>query len=381
LHQALLDAIEQVKPPHEVSPDATAWKTYRSLVLRYVRSLNATVAASELGLSTRQAQRIHAIALDSLSAIIWEERRSAPAAGEPATLSAGVVSLTNDPDGEETLDEELQAILSGDHRDLEPFPVILRGVLATVDPVLQQRNVVVSVEIDEELSDRVAPHDLTRQALVQLVLGAVAYAPSSQIQISAVPRPAGAQIVVEILSKKQVTADFQPIDRRLRVASRLLAAMHGHLNVITEPALRIKAILPLGHSPLVLVVEDNAQVVNLFRRYLAGSIYRMIHAPDADRAIDLIASERPSVVTLDVMMPRRDGWELLQALRVRADTQDIPVLICSVLRDHELATALGASEFLPKPISQRALLEALGRHVAFPQLLVQLPRESRSPVS
>jgi len=58
LHGALLEAIEQLKPPPEVSTEAIIWRIYRTLVLRYVRSLNAATAARELGLSTRQAQRI-----------------------------------------------------------------------------------------------------------------------------------------------------------------------------------------------------------------------------------------------------------------------------------------------------------------------------------
>jgi CheY-like chemotaxis protein len=376
LHQALLAAIEQVKPPTEVSPDATAWKTYRSLVLRYVRSLNASVAAAELGLSTRQAQRIHAIALESVAAVLWEDAQTAPPPKEKTEGLGGSPGALGGDDGESILDEEIEAILAGDHRDLEPFPVTLRGVLATLAPVLQQRNVLVGLDIADDLSDRVAPLDLTRQALVQLALGAIEYSGSSQIRISAFSQPAGAQIVVEDLADPDVTASAQQISRRLTVAHRLLAAMHGQLSVATEPALRIEATLPLGLSPLVLVVEDNAQVVQLFRRYLVGSMYRLIHAADADRAIDLIASERPSVVTLDVMMPRRDGWELLQALKVRADTQAIPVLICSVLRDHELATALGAAGFLPKPISQHELLEALARHVPVPGQPALRPPES-----
>jgi adenylate cyclase len=60
-----------------------------------------------------------------------------------------------------------------------------------------------------------------------------------------------------------------------------------------------------------------------------------------------------------VMMPERDGWDLLQALRHNPATYDIPVIICSVLRQHELALALGAAAYLSKPISEHSLLQAL----------------------
>jgi CheY-like chemotaxis protein len=113
-------------------------------------------------------------------------------------------------------------------------------------------------------------------------------------------------------------------------------------------------------------VEDNPQVVQLFRRYLHGSIYRLLHVPDPDVLVQRAGEEQPAVITLDVMMPRRDGWELLQALKVRPETRDIPVLVCSVLRDRELALALGAADFLPKPITQHTLLAALNRHALRP---------------
>jgi len=61
------------------------------------------------------------------------------------------------------------------------------------------------------------------------------------------------------------------------------------------------------------------------------------------------------------MMPQQDGWEVLQLLRNRRRTRDIPVLVCSVIDDPELAFSLGAAEFLAKPVKREELLEALER--------------------
>jgi Amt family ammonium transporter len=69
----------------------------------------------------------------------------------------------------------------------------------------------------------------------------------------------------------------------------------------------------------------------------------------------------PDVIVLDVMMPGMHGWEVLQRIRNHPQTAQIPVIICSVVNNPELAQALGASTFLPKPIRQEDVLTALGR--------------------
>lgn len=69
----------------------------------------------------------------------------------------------------------------------------------------------------------------------------------------------------------------------------------------------------------------------------------------------------PDVILLDVMMPHQDGWQVLQRLQAQVGTQHIPVIVCSVFDDPELARSLGAVDFLPKPVSRLQLLRALSR--------------------
>jgi CheY-like chemotaxis protein len=73
----------------------------------------------------------------------------------------------------------------------------------------------------------------------------------------------------------------------------------------------------------------------------------------------LLQSLAPDAIVLDVMMPEMDGWELLQRIRTSPRTTDVPVIICSVFNDPELAYSLGVSLFLPKPVSQKDVLTAL----------------------
>jgi CheY-like chemotaxis protein len=109
----------------------------------------------------------------------------------------------------------------------------------------------------------------------------------------------------------------------------------------------------------VLVVDDNEDILELFRGYLTPHRYRVVTAQTAHDALDLARGLKPYAITLDLMMPDEDGWDLLQILLNQPDTQHIPIVVCSVLKQKELALSLGASAFLEKPISEEALTSAL----------------------
>ncbi len=110
---------------------------------------------------------------------------------------------------------------------------------------------------------------------------------------------------------------------------------------------------------LVLVVDDNEDVLELFQRHLAPHGYQVATTQSAARALELAEQHQPYAITLDLLMPEVDGWDLLQTLLHRPRTQHIPVIVCSVLRQRELALSLGATAFLIKPVSEQALLDAL----------------------
>ncbi|MBI2941006.1 MAG: response regulator [Chloroflexi bacterium] len=148
---------------------------------------------------------------------------------------------------------------------------------------------------------------------------------------------------------------------RLAVARRLLEMGGGTLREDPTEQGAVELFLPSTGPETVLVVDDNPDVLHLFRRYLGGGRYRVIVAQDARSALRLAPRVKPEAITLDLMMPMRDGWEILQGLRSHPETRDVPVVVCSVLDERELALALGATEFLAKPVTQQELLTALDR--------------------
>ena len=128
----------------------------------------------------------------------------------------------------------------------------------------------------------------------------------------------------------------------------------------TEP---IPASNDLNHTapstlPRILVVEDDPTVGRLLALYLTQEGYHVDHATDGDEAIEKARLLKPFAITLDIMLPKKDGWEVLQKLKQLPETKDIPVLIVSIIENRELGFSLGATDYFTKPIDRKALLES-----------------------
>jgi signal transduction histidine kinase/DNA-binding response OmpR family regulator len=111
--------------------------------------------------------------------------------------------------------------------------------------------------------------------------------------------------------------------------------------------------------PLVLVVEDDPDAASLLTETLERAGYRVRVAESGEAGIELARRVSPSVITLDIMMPRVDGWAVLRAIRSDARTAQIPVVICSIVDNRPLGYRLGASDYLVKPVSPERLVESL----------------------
>ena len=122
-------------------------------------------------------------------------------------------------------------------------------------------------------------------------------------------------------------------------------------------------ILPIETKLRVLAIDDNPDTLKLLQRYLSGSNYQMIEVQDPKQALAIAEKVDPHIVSLDVMLPEIDGWELLGRLREHPKIRETPILVCTVLPQEQLALALGASAFLRKPLSRTAFLTALNAQV------------------
>ncbi|MDD5328364.1 MAG: response regulator [Sulfuricella sp.] len=111
----------------------------------------------------------------------------------------------------------------------------------------------------------------------------------------------------------------------------------------------------------ILVVEDNPQAAKLLSLYLSQAGYRVTVAGSGAEGLASAARCRPTAITLDLLLPDMDGWDVLAQLKASPRTRDIPVVIVSVLDRQSLGFELGASDYLVKPVGRGELLQALKR--------------------
>jgi GAF domain-containing protein/DNA-binding response OmpR family regulator len=116
-----------------------------------------------------------------------------------------------------------------------------------------------------------------------------------------------------------------------------------------------------GPKRVVLAIDDDKQVISLYERYLNTYGYKVVSLTDPSQAVSVARQIKPFAITLDIMMPRIDGWSVLEALKQDSETRSIPVIICSILETQEKGFSLGAVGYLTKPILEDDLVKALGR--------------------
>lgn len=118
---------------------------------------------------------------------------------------------------------------------------------------------------------------------------------------------------------------------------------------------------PLTHGGHVLVVEDEADIANLIRRYLERAGYEVTVALNGTDALRLAKAERPDLITLDLMLPDANGMTVLEWLKSDEATKAIPVMLLSVMPDNGTGRQLGAVDYVAKPVEERFLIDRVGR--------------------
>lgn len=359
LRRSLTDAIESLQPSANTPRDSKSWRVYQILRRRYIEQSGQREVASDLGLSTRQLQREEHLARQVLADHLWiayrletkplpaplaSDQEEAPADDEPALARAQEL---------EWLKESMpvQTVEVGD---------VLRDVLGVLDPLLKSSHVTVEYRPQADVPRVSLQVPILRQALLDVMGVAARFAPGGQLRLTTEALAPGVSIRVQ--SHGDAAAALSAED--MEMTGQLVQLCGGTLEFKIEPGtLQVRLTLPAIEQATVLVIDDNADALQLAQRYLANSRYRCIGTQDADHGLALAEDAQPDVIVLDVMMPERDGWTVLGQLREHPKTHAIPVIICSILAQEQLALMLGAAEFLRKPISRQALVTALDRLV------------------
>lgn len=334
----LKNAIEQLRPTQDLPSNSPEWRSYLALRYRYVQRMNPANIESELGISQRQLYRELNKGLDALANLLWEQRARTRPPATPTLETQGLES------------ELRQWRLS---RQNCVVCALVEEVLSTLQPIIEASHITVDSKFPADLPRVFVDMTLTRQALLNVLRFAI-----KQARHTVIVRARGHEKQIEIVI---VVADveIECTGEDWRNAELLFSAQGGTLTVNTPGQITI--LLPRPMQPRVLVIDDNPAIQQLFERYLVPQQYEVLHAQSGAEALRLATEAHPNVITLDVMMPNMDGWQVLRALMQNPATAKIPVIVCSVLQEPELALSLGARAYLKKPIDRLTLVETLAR--------------------
>jgi CheY-like chemotaxis protein len=180
---------------------------------------------------------------------------------------------------------------------------------------------------------------------------------------------------------QEFTQIDSPLQRRVQgtglslpLCRRLAELLGGRVGVESEPGVgsTFTAVIPTSYAPLtrpaptwevdprrvpVLVVEDSGETLLVYDKMLGSAGFQILGARSLREARDALASFRPRVIILDIMLKGEDAWSLLTELKRRPDLRDIPVVVVTTLDDERKALALGADVYCRKPVDRQHLLE------------------------
>ena len=320
--------------------------------------VNAMIGFAEL-LREEQSERLPKDALDKLASV---ERSGAEVLG----IVSNLVSLA-----------QLEA------GDVEPA-VYSVDVVETLESVLGQLNDIArqrSIALDVRRGTTSARVQSDGEKLVQLFDGVIG---------EAVRFSAGTQVEVELeADETQVklrVSDLSPgrRGRARRLEQSVLRQLADLLGVSyrVERSVRRGTVVELGvprafigkgaeqvsfseeieineNAKLVLIIDDDRDTRGVLKRTLERVGHTVVCARDGREGLRLASEVRPDVITLDVMMPRMDGWSVLERLKEDPDLRKIPVIMLTFVDDKQRGLAFGADHFMSKPVDRQELLEVM----------------------
>jgi CheY-like chemotaxis protein len=370
LQRIINEAISALKPADGVPSTSNAWRIYHILYYRYTEQFTQHEVALDLALSTRQLRRQEKVATQVLADYLWH-RFSLEAVSRLGDSGPTADERSKQPNsGTPSPEEELEWVVSTVPSEAASVRDLIRAACETAQPLFERLGTVVNLALAEDLPPVNVRMASARQALLSVLITAAYTAGHKEIHIVAQLRNQGyVSIVVEVKADSLAPGITDPAGN-LGIARELTETSGGLLEVTLEP-LSVQLTMPTIRQSTVLFVDDNADTLRLYQRYLARSRYRFLGTSDPRQALKLAEATCPDIVVLDVMLPEVDGWELLGQMREHPQIGNTPIVVCSILPQREFALTLGAADFVPKPASRATILEALDRQTAH-----QLP-ESR----
>ena len=371
VQEVIIQAIEDLEPPLSVPQHAPVRRAYELLFYRYVQGLTQEVAAERLSISPRYLREQQWKAVRVLARHLWDRAQAGESpAGAGGREGEMAPPQTAEPEAAprswvSQVRQELMSLQRSAPDAVADVGAAMRDTARLARTLTREQGITLEVgSVQPDLVARIHPSALHQVLLA--ATGELAQGAPGTLTLSS--ERAGS--CVRIAVTRCPARESRSYD--LSLIREILAAHDGTVEVRTTDngvslALEMPAVSPAG-MVTALVVDDNTDLVSFYRAYTAGSRYEVVHVLEGKRVFQAIEATKPEVIVLDVMLPDVDGWELLTQLHGHPDTRSIPVVVCSVIRDKELALALGAAVYVPKPVRRQDFLRALD------EALSQAPR-------
>lgn len=299
---------------------------------------------------------------------------------------------------------------------LEPFRIssLLQEVKSTVQPLMEKSGNRFSIHDASQVDTMVADFTKVRQSLLNLLSNAAKFTEEGDItltvqtdstredgttQVLMTVTDTGIGMTLEQLSKlfqaftqadASTTRKYGGSGLGLAISRRFCQMMGGDIAVSSSPGegstfticLPIQVAAPKLSSSLeisatlevatltntVLVIDDDPAVRDLMERYLTRSGFRVKTAADGAIGLQMARQFRPDAITLDVLLPDMHGWSVLSEVKADPELADIPVVVMTIVDDRSQGLALGATDYLTKPVDYRRLAALLQRFRPTPEI-------------
>jgi CheY-like chemotaxis protein len=293
---------------------------------------------------------------------------------------------------------------------LETFPVekLLDEVIATIQPLAEQKSNQLEMKIINELGEIQADLTKTRQILFNLLSNAAKFTENGQISLEVKREFKSAQEYITFrvsdegigMTPEQQQKLFQPFSqvdasttRRfggtglgLAITKQFAEMMKGKIwvksefgqgstftvciptQVVIEESVQNEPVPDETEEPgvidgkIILVIDDDKIMRELLKGYLSKLGYSVAVAADGEEGVKLAYKLRPDAILLDVQMPGMDGWRVLSKLKADPILSDMPVIMTSIEEHRNKGSALGATDYLVKPVGRDQLASILGKY-------------------
>lgn len=287
---------------------------------------------------------------------------------------------------------------------LKRFPLgsVVETIMERLEPVAKEKGIETHLKVPDDLPQIESDELRVHQILQNLIGNAVKFTTEGSVTASA--RSDGENIHIEVADTgigiavkdlPHIFEEFRQVDGSsarayegtglgLTIAYRAAGMLGGELRVASVlgkgstftltlpikpkeiisrpgPVVTMAPVETTSARKTVLVVDDAPDVAGMIADYLTREGYYTLTATSGKQALELAEKHRPFAITLDIIMPDMDGWEVLQRLKENLGTKDIPVIIISVSNDKEIGFALGAVGYITKPVNKDVLIAEINR--------------------